>query len=67
MQKRIISPEDFAEKYKARITDDLKEVIANLEGVASEAEPAVRDDLKKSIAKLVNAQGTLCDVPPPCN
>jgi hypothetical protein len=62
----MISLEDFAQNYKEHITDDLNEVIANLEGVASEADPALKDDLKQSIAKLDNARQILCDVPPPC-
>ncbi len=61
-----ISPEDFAETYKERITDDLKAVIANLAGVASEADPAVQEDLNQQIVKLENARRTLCDVPPEC-
>jgi len=61
-----ISPEEFAETYKERITDDLKSVIANLTGVASEAEPAVQEDLNAQITKLNNARQILCDVPPNC-
>ena len=61
-----ISPEEFAETYKERITDDLKEVMANLTGVASEADPAVQEDLNAQITKLNNARQILCDVPPNC-
>ena len=61
-----ISPEEFAETYKERITDDLKNVIANLTGVASEAEPDVQADLYQQIDKLKNAKQILCDVPPNC-
>lgn len=65
MQKRIISPEDFAENYKEGITNDLDYVIGNLQGIAA-ADPKLQKDLSQSIAKLNNALDTLCDVPPPC-
>ena len=61
-----ISPEEFAETYKERITDDLKEVMANLTGMASEADPSVQEDLAEQITKLQNARQILCDVPPNC-
>jgi hypothetical protein len=63
---REISPEDFAENYKEQVTNDLKDVRANLAGVASEAAPGVKDDLNEQIGKLDNAISILCDVPPPC-
>jgi Zn-dependent oligopeptidase len=62
----MISLQDFADNYKEGITNDLNEVIANLEGVASLAAPALQTDLQNNIAKLDNARKTLCDVPPPC-
>lgn len=62
---RVISPEDFAEKYKEGITNDVDYVIANLQGLAA-ADPALQKDLNQSIAKLNSAMAILCDVPPPC-
>jgi hypothetical protein len=61
-----ISPEEFAETYKERITDDLRDVMANLTGMASEADPSVQEDLNEQITKLQNARQILCDVPPNC-
>jgi hypothetical protein len=66
MQKRVISPEEFAEEYKEAITDDLYQVIANLQGIASEADPAVQKNLNRDVEKLQNAMQILCEVPPPC-
>ena len=65
MQHRKITPQDFADKYKHTITDDLNEVIANLQGIAA-ADKGLEKDLNQSITKLNNALDTLCDVPPPC-
>jgi hypothetical protein len=61
-----ISPEDFAEHYKEQITNDLREVISNLNGVAAEADPDLQADLYEQIGKLNNARQVLCDVPPNC-
>ena len=66
MQKRVISPEEFAEEYKAAITNDLDNVIANLQGMASEADPRVQKNLNQDVEKLQNALQILCEVPPPC-
>ena len=61
-----ITPQEFADSYKEQITDDLREVIANLEGLAAEATTTVHDDLRKQIDKLNNARKVLCEVPPEC-
>ena len=65
MQQRKITPQEFADKYKETITDDLNEVIANLQGIAA-ADKGLEKDLNQSITKLNNALDTLCEVPPPC-
>ncbi len=63
---RTITPEEFAEKYKETITDDLNEVIANLEKLAA-AHKDLAKNLYSTTTKLKNALSILCDVPPPCS